>query len=115
MLDRTKKGDWRNEQYQEREELEKRWGVFGQRGEMVNFHGKKLMSSKAMNFATSEVISNKTFAALSNKNGQNRTDSEKGIEGEEYRMNTYNKDTEEWKEARRKANDTRGELRVQFG
>ena len=39
---------------------------------------------------------------------------EKGIEGEEYIINTYNEDTKGWKEAQQKANDMREELRVQF-
>ena len=39
---------------------------------------------------------------------------EKGIEGEEYIINTYNEDTKGWKEAQKKANDMREELRVQF-
>ena len=39
---------------------------------------------------------------------------EKGVEGEEYIINTYNEDTKEWEEATQKAHDMREELRVQF-
>ena len=43
-----------------------------------------------------------------------RTDLEKGIESEEYVINTFGENTEEWKEATQKAHEMREELRVQF-
>ena len=43
-----------------------------------------------------------------------RTDLEKGIENEEYVIETFGEDTEEWKEATQKAHDLRENLRVQF-
>ena len=39
---------------------------------------------------------------------------EKGIESEEYVINTFGENTEEWKEATQKAHEMREELRVQF-
>ena len=38
----------------------------------------------------------------------------KGIENEEYVINTFGGNTEEWKEATQKAQDMREDLRVQF-
>ena len=43
-----------------------------------------------------------------------RPDLEKGIGDEEYVINTFGGNTEEWKEATQKAHDMREDLRVQF-
>ena len=54
------------------------------------------------------------FVAISNKMVENPDRFGKGIENEEYVINTFGENTEAWKEATQKAHEMRGELRVQF-
>ena len=79
---------------------------FGRKVKIVIYHGKKRVSLGMMNFMG--------FAVISSKNGRkSELIWKKGL-GMKNIRNTFGGDTEEWKEATKKAHEMSEELRVQF-
>ena len=100
--------NWKNKQYQERRKKisEK---VKGIRVKGENCH---LPWKEVSEFEDDEFDG--FCGDFEQKWSKIRTDSEKGIEDEEYVIDTFGENTEEWKEATQKAHDLRENLRVQF-